>query len=60
VLIPKTDKWADQKQVTWYARVAVLKLINFLTGSQRSSDKREVAELLLYFSTTLARQFWTR
>ena len=47
--MPKTDKWADQKQVTGsgrgYASVEILKLIRLLTASQWSSDKREVAEL---------------
>ena len=46
MLVPKRDKWAEQKQVTdWYATVAILKLIHLLFESHWSSDKREVAEL---------------
>ena len=48
------------KASDWYASDAILKLIHLLTGSQWSSDTREVAELSLSWSTTLARQYHAR
>ena len=48
MLIPRRDKWADQKQVTGirkFSNIFEIRLVRLLTESQWSSDKREVAEL---------------